>query len=339
MRSSNKARKPASLAAMLCAWFAAGLVCTLSTGVASASSETAHGEPASPPADGAPQGGDDHAHGAKDHGYSDRPIPLREDLVPDRPKPLLELGDPFLGTGPIGEGFTLPTGAVWQPSFLLFGTYRTAIQTFNTGDETFSEWAQRLDLFGNLQLSGTERVLIGIRPLDQNGNFTGYYFEPDGARLDEWESELNARITHLFFEGEFGEIFPSLDPGDSKELDLGFSVGRQPLFYQEGMLINDRVDSVGITKNNILLPGLTNLQMTLLYGWNEIHPGNNRPGRFNSENKSSHLFGFFSEIETRKTTLNFDVVYVYDDDQDDALYLAASAVQRFGQVNTASTLR
>jgi hypothetical protein len=52
---------------------------------------------------------------------------------------------------------------------VLFGTYRTAIQTFEDGTERYSEWANRLDMFANLQLSGTERVLIGMRPFDSNG--------------------------------------------------------------------------------------------------------------------------------------------------------------------------
>ena len=47
---------------------------------------------------------------------------------PKRPKPILELGDDFLGPGNIGKGWELATGAVWQPSVVVFGTYRTAMQ-------------------------------------------------------------------------------------------------------------------------------------------------------------------------------------------------------------------
>ncbi len=111
---------------------------------------------------GAAFAGDEHGAAT----YSDQPIPLQLDQVPDRPKPIVELGAPFLGTGPIPQGIELPTGAVWQPSFILFGTYRTALQTFDAGEESFTERVHRLDLYGNLQLSGTERLLVGIRPLD-----------------------------------------------------------------------------------------------------------------------------------------------------------------------------
>ena len=65
-------------------------------------------------------------------GLSDEYVPLQLDAVPDRPKPLLELGPPFLGTGEIGPGFTLPGGAVWRPSFLLLGA-RHESEAWRTG--------------------------------------------------------------------------------------------------------------------------------------------------------------------------------------------------------------
>ena len=43
---------------------------------------------------------------------SDIPLPLQVEDVPDRPTLLLELGEPFLGTGPFGPEVELPTGAV-----------------------------------------------------------------------------------------------------------------------------------------------------------------------------------------------------------------------------------
>jgi len=54
---------------------------------------------------------------AQDHGedeggsrFSDEPIPLAD--LPERPNPILELGEPFLGTGTLSQGFTMPGGAV-----------------------------------------------------------------------------------------------------------------------------------------------------------------------------------------------------------------------------------
>jgi hypothetical protein len=253
----------------------------------------------------------------------DEPIPLQTEGFPSRPDPILELGEDFLGTGTLAPGVELPTGAVWHPSFLLFGTLRSALQTFDDGEERFSEWANRLDLFGQLRLSGTERLIIGLRPVDQDGRFSGYNFEPD--QDDGWRNELNLEVDRLFFEGDFGEIFPTLDEGDTKPLDVGFSVGRMPIFFQEGMLVNDNIDAVGVVRNSISIPGGSNLRATLLYGWNEINRDNNL------EDDSASLFGLFTEFDLPCCTVDVDLVYV---DGDDAGWFGGiSSVQRIGHFN------
>ena len=40
---------------------------------------------------------------------------------------------------------------------------------------------------------------------------------------------------------------------------------RQPMRLQEGLLVDDTFDSVGIVRNNLLPPGASNLRMTALY--------------------------------------------------------------------------
>ncbi len=275
-------------------------------------------------------GGDDEQE--KTSRISDEAVPeIEADPRHRRPGLILELGNPFLGSGDIPPGLELPGGAVLQPSLWVFGTYRTAIQTFNDGDETFSEWANRLDVFANLQLTGTERILLGIRALDDDGRFTGYNLNPDDR--DGSVNELNANVTTLFFEGDFGEIFPDLDPDDGLSLDLGFAVGRQPLFYQEGMLINDDIDAIGITRNTLLPKGGSDLQLTFLYGWGDIHRDDN------IEETGAQLFGGFLTADFPKTTINADFVYVYNHETPtDGAYWGVSGVQRIGHFNTSFRL-
>ena len=74
---------------------------------------------------------------------TDEYIPLFVDGFPKRPKPLIELGQPFLGTGNIGSGFTLPGGAVWTPSFVAFGTYRGGLSVVDDGAIRTTQWANR----------------------------------------------------------------------------------------------------------------------------------------------------------------------------------------------------
>ncbi len=263
---------------------------------------------------------------------SDEPIPLKDlEQLPERTPPIIEIGPAFLGTGNIPKGIELPTGAVWTPALWVFGDFRTALNYFDDGvAKPIFESAGRLDLFANLQLSGTERFLLGVSPLRDEAAFTSYVFEPD--ENEGFKNELNTDITTLFFEGEFGEIFPNLDPEDTGAWDFGFAVGRQPIFFQEGMMFNDTFDSVALTRDTVVFRDFSpDTRITALFGWNDIDRDDNR------EDHDAFVFGVFTETDFRKSTTNFDVALVTSDDEEggDGLYVGASAVQRFGPWNTA----
>ncbi|RMH21288.1 MAG: hypothetical protein D6696_06115 [Acidobacteria bacterium] len=311
-----------------------------------------------PLAAGAAGGGGDDASGDHPSRLSDVALPLQLEGFPERPKPLLELGEPFLGTGTLHPGLKLPTGAVWQPSLLLFGTLRSALQSFDGrrlpaaapagADSRISEWASRLDLFFNLQLSGSERLVVGLRSLDQDGRFTTFFFEhPDPALDGSFEDELDLRIETVFFEGDFGEIFPRLDRGDFRSFDLGFAAGRQPLVFQEGMLIQDAVDAVGVTRNSLQPRGTSNLRATFLYGWGGV----NRGGRdatlaagplsgTNPVDRRAELFAVLTSTDLRRSTVDVDVAFVRSGDPrgGDLLVAGISAVQRLGATNASLRL-
>lgn len=260
--------------------------------------------------------------------FSDEPIPLAD--IPQRPDPILELGEPFLGTGTLSQGFTLPTGAVWQPAFLAFGTWRTGVQGTTQAGTDFAEATSRFDLFGNLYLTQTERVLVGIRPLDDDGRFTRYTLHQDPAppdSLDGFHEELNADVRTLFFEGDIGEIFPALDPDDSGSLDIYFSVGRQPLRFQDGLLLNENaIDMVGLTRANMKLFGVVNTRSTAVFGWGDVD-------RLNRGDGSAHLFGLFNEIDSRERTIELDAVLVTADSaRGNGLYAGLGSTRRFGRL-------
>jgi len=268
---------------------------------------------------------------AQDSRFSDQPAPLKIEDFPERPRPLIELGDRFLGSGNIQRGFKLPTGAVWHPSFWVYGNFRTAVQTFDNGATRSTEWANDLNLFGNLQLAATERVVLGIRPLrNDNGRFSGYDFEPAASRgWREDFSENSFQLRTLFFEGEFGEVFPGLDKGDKRSLDYGISVGRQPLTLQDGMLVSDdSIDMVSITRN-ALLPGIgSHMRVSGLFAWNEIERNNNL------ETGTSRLVGLNSFIDLPRSTVTADALYAITGNGSDGLYLGIGSVQRIGKINT-----
>jgi hypothetical protein len=266
---------------------------------------------------------------------SDEAVPLRLEGYPERPKPLFEWGDKLLGPGNLKPGFTLPTGANWSPAFWIFGNYRTTIQSYDPGyAPRTTEWANRLDLFANLQLAGLERALVGFRPIDRfrdgSDHFSGYNFEPhQPANLHGWQDEWRATPTTFFFEGELGEIFPSWSKGDTRNMDYGFSIGRQPLVLQDGLLVeDDSIDMFGVTRNTLLGPGIGAMRLTGLFAWDEIDRADNR------EDRNALFFALDTEIDLDKVTIEGTAIYIPSDRGGDGFYTGFGASRQFGKFHT-----
>ncbi len=246
-------------------------------------------------------------------------------LVPyARPNLLLEWPERFLGTGKLGEGLRLdlPTGATWLPKLWVFGTMRSAVQMADDGkDGNIFEWANRLDLFTQLSFTGTERILLGLRPLDEERSDTRTFLGAD-IRNDHFIEAWNAKVQTLFFEGDLGEIFAAADKDDSNSLDWGFSVGRQPLLLQDGMLINETsLDAVTLTRNTLNGGENLNLRISGLFAWDHL----NRSDQLRDDD--AWMVGLLSELDLKPTTINLDLLYV-DDDEGDSFHLGVSASQR-----------
>jgi len=250
-----------------------------------------------------------------------------------RTGPPMELGPDLLGLGKLHPGIELPTGAVWQPALYMLGGVRTALNLVNQDEgEDLAEIAIRADIAFNLQLTATERVVLGFRPLNDGGDFTNYQFEPELG--SGYNGVWNSRVEQFWFEGDFGELFPNLqrrkDDGRlEKNLDYGFSIGRQPLNFQDGMLIVDTMDSIGIVRNNLqIFDRSPSTRLTFLFAWNSINRGDNL------EDRDAHLLGFFGETDTERSTIEFDAVYVNSDQGGDGINLAYGSTQRYGFWNT-----
>ena len=254
--------------------------------------------------------------------------------LPARPKLAIEVGNGFLDTGKLDQGFEIPlTGAVWQPRLWAYAINRTAVQSFKsgTGGQRETEIANRLDLFFNLQLTGTEKILLGLRSTDQNrpSGFTRYTFSGANEGLNE---NFNLGVETLFFEGDFGSMFPNLDLAGVRPIDWGFTIGRQPIVFQEGILINDTIDAVGVIRNNIVFPGTSNFRVSAMYGWHRLDRNDE------ARNSDEHLLGLFIAADTHVSTFNLDMIYVKDEDNGDGLYGGFAAIQRlpaWGGISTA----
>lgn len=253
----------------------------------------------------------------------DYPIPLIPEDQIEPTQPLLEIGPGFLATGRLERGFDIFTGAVWRPSLWVYGNFRSGINVIDAAgnDNRVIEWASRIDLFANLQLTGTERLLVGLQPLQDQGQFTRYTIEPEES--EGWYDNTNLEITTLFFEGELSELFPGLDPTGNKKLDYGFSVGRWGVDLQDGMLVNDNMDAFGVTRF-IPFPGASSMRFTMIYGWGQMHRDDNKL------HNSSRLFGISTETDTYSSTIDADVVAVTApaDEGGDGIFAGLGSSQR-----------
>ena len=246
--------------------------------------------------------------------------------IPFRPALFLELGDPFLDTGQLDAGFEVPIlGAIWQPRLWSYLINRTTVQTFDNGAPgrlRDTEIANRMDLYANLQLTGTEKILLGLRPFDNNlpSRFTRYTF--DGSNED-FNNELNLDIETLFFEGDIGSLLPKLDRAGIKPIDFGFTVGRQPFTFQEGIILNDTVDAVGFVRNNLVFPNTSNLRISGLWAWDRLDRNDRNRGT------DPNMYGLFVFADAHVSSYNLDMIYVDDNATNgDAFYIGASAIQR-----------
>ena len=243
----------------------------------------------------------------------DEPIPYA--VVPERPRLPVEWGCKFLGKGLIKQATETFWGAVWTPCLLVFGTARSAIQTYQSVGPPgrIDEWRNRLDVFANLELSQTEKCVLGVGLLDDNDftKFSGGAFEAENRPELEGTEYEGPYLRAFFCEGDLGSLFPKLDPQGQKHLDWGFSFGRQQITFQEGILINDVQDGIGIVRNTLTASGVSNIRVTAWLGLANIDRGS--PATIERLNEPG-FFGLFSQFDTPVATWALDLAMLRDDE-------------------------
>ncbi len=290
-------------------------------------------------------------------------------ILPRPPLLLGEFGEKFLGQETIQPGHQLPGGAVWRPALWIFGSNRLGVSYRNdrfapgsapgapaAQGRKFGSVVNRLNLFSQLNLTGTEHVLIALRPTDQEvGNrplltgreYSSYFWRestvPGGQSFSSL-SGTNLDFQSAYFEGQFDEIFPFLDPHDTRFLDYGFSVGRQAMSFQRGLMANeDMIDAVTVTRNTIYGKGNLNMRVTGIFAWNRltrITPPVTPGGEITGPDTDAKMYAIITESDFSKATVNFDVGFVDDPDpaHGDLLVVGASSTQRLvGYHNTYNT--
>jgi hypothetical protein len=178
-----------------------------------------------------------------------------------------------------GSNFLSP-GRQWDPGFSLFGEelsprldldglVRIQILDQQLHNQTNNLITPQLDLQTNLQLTATQRVYALWRPIEWGAREpTFFQFGNDHG----WTGRFSETPQALFYEGQ---PFNWLSPNDRLPLDFTLAIGRIPLFLHNGLWFNNFMDGFQLSKNNIQLGNLSNLNIMYFLTLGETQPGLN----------------------------------------------------------------
>ena len=184
-------------------------------------------------------------------------------------------GDELLGIGPIGKSDATLFGKTFKPTCNINGTLRMNYVGGRIDGENSVVFAPSLNLDLDVILTATERLHFLFRPFDhgvsgaparsrratqwrpnpgfrQQGSANRFDFEPDRAWFEMQP------LTWLF-------------PDDRYPMDFTIAGGRIPLAFHNNYWMNDDVLGFAISKNNIYLPPLQNLNVIAFGAFDEMN--------------------------------------------------------------------
>ncbi|MEO8494940.1 MAG: hypothetical protein ABI614_07710 [Planctomycetota bacterium] len=249
---------------------------------------------------------------------------LPEDWV--EPKPLTAFSE-YLGSDPIfprGKWFG-ENAYAWDVRFVGHGGYSLfgfALEENNRRQDVIGNQL-RLDL--DLQLTGTERFHVQFRPFGEKNSGGSYYqFSNPQGYVDNSSPEPQ----RYWFEGELHSIFGAyLDP--FAVMDYNIVAGKFPFALHNSLLMNDEILGVVLSKNTIYLGQLSNLNVQLIYGANDVDAYANADGT---------LYGVHAQADHRGAFYEATYAFV-DHDFDptrDSHFAALSGTKFFGPASFAA---
>lgn len=223
-------------------------------------------------------------------------------------RPLIELGRDLYREGPFEPGVNLlgKKNLVFA-NLLASGDWRTAVAYNDTGESEAGAVATRLNLDLDLRITATERVHAFFRPFDRDDRFTRYEFGPDGG---DAEFLADADPEAVFFEGDLGAITSGLS-GRNATFDLPFTFGLIPLFFQNGIWLEDAFTgfAFSIPARNSRVLDLANFDITFFGGFDRLSsPAFDVPG--GARASDARVFGFATFVDAFQGYVEAGYAYV-----------------------------
>ena len=226
-------------------------------------------------------------------------------------------------------------GEQLNPRLDIDGFMRYQVLGYRLDNSNNGVMVPELDLDANLQLTATQRIHGLFRPIEGgNREPTFWEFAP---RNRGWVARDEAGPAELFYEGQ---PLNWIDPHDRFPLDFTISGGREPLFLQNGLWFDNIFDGFAISKDNIQLGNLSNLNLFYFLTRGETQGGLNSLDRAQQRKK---LTGFAGDADWHSYFLEFEWATAYDNEQVhlpgidydlDRSFWAISATRTFGVLGT-----
>ncbi len=185
-------------------------------------------------------------------------------------------GDRLLGVGAIGKSEATLFGKTFKPACNLNGTLRLNYIGGRIDAENSIIFAPSLNLDLDVQLTNTERFHLLFRPFDHGVSGSPARFN----RATQWrpkrgQGQKTGSAHHLDFEPDrvWFEMQPFtwLSPQDLVPVDINVAVGRIPLAFHNNYWWNEDFLGFSISKNNIYLPPLQNLNVITFWAFDELN--------------------------------------------------------------------
>jgi len=221
--------------------------------------------------------------------------------------------------------------------FMAYGDLRVGAASYDNGvpgKADQSVIAARLNLDMDLALTATERIHAFVRPLDSNGSFTRYQIS-GGAQDDEFIDELDFNLDTLFFEGDLGAMLQGFT-NRANSLDLPITLGRVPLFTQNGIWLDDAFDGLafGITAKNNPAHDISNMDLTFFAGVEQV-----TTAAVPDSNDNAKVFGLAGFADAWKGYTELGYGYIEADDSDLSYHNVTAAFTRRYQGRLANSIR
>ncbi len=197
-------------------------------------------------------------------------------VTPDGAGAWTVFGDKLVGRGPLIESEYKLFGRTLSPSLDLNGTGRFNYIGGRIDAENSFIFAPQLNLDMNLQLTARDRIHALFRPFDHGvsgppgrpGRATQWRAKRGRGQRKSTAHKLDFEPDRIWFEIE---PFTWLSPQDRVPLDILVAGGRIPLVFHNQYWMNEDVLGFAVSKNNIYVPALSNLNVIMFGAFEEMN--------------------------------------------------------------------